>query len=212
MPTGAAEPVRPDFDGAIAAIDAANAEDPTSLAVRGSPPRPKELVHAELVTDWVRRLDPTASEEQLLAARAHHFRRWTLPRSGYPEGRTGYLQWRRDAARKQAAEVGELLRAHGYRDDAVVDRVGRIIRKESRATDAAVQTHEDALCLVFIETQLEDVAGRLGDDAALGVLSRTLAKMSPAGRRAARELELAEPAARLLESAGAGGAIPPGPA
>ncbi len=65
---------------AIAAIDAANAEDPNLIDDRGTP-RPKELVHAERMTSWLERLAPDADDAQRLAARAHHFRRWTSPRS-----------------------------------------------------------------------------------------------------------------------------------
>ena len=64
---------------ALAAIDAANADDPNVIMVDGVE-RPKELAHAELMTRWVRTLDPQCSEEQMLAARAHHLRRWTIPR------------------------------------------------------------------------------------------------------------------------------------
>ena len=47
------------FDRAIAAIDAANADDPNIVTVREIT-GPKEVVHAELVTEWVRRLRPDA--------------------------------------------------------------------------------------------------------------------------------------------------------
>ena len=76
------------FAAAIAAIDQANADDPNRLVVDGVA-RPKEQAHAEMMTAWVRRLDPDADEAQLLAARAHHLRRWTLPRTDYPDGRAG---------------------------------------------------------------------------------------------------------------------------
>lgn len=184
---------------ALRAIDAANALDPEVLEWGGEP-RPKELLHAELVSAWVRRLDPEAGEAQLLAARAHHFRRWTTPRSGYPEGRAGYLRWRAEAARRHAAEVSHVLRSSGY-DDRLVDRVAAIIRKEGRAGDPDVQTHEDALCLMFLQTQLADVAARLGDDRARSVLSRTLGKMSPRAVSAAKELDLSPRAASLLRDA-----------
>ena len=42
---------------AIAAIDAANAADPNTIDVRGET-RPKEQAHAELMTEWLVRLDP----------------------------------------------------------------------------------------------------------------------------------------------------------
>ena len=148
------------FEAAIAAIDAANADDPNVVVV-GGVERPKEQAHAELMTEWVHRLDPRATSEQLLAARAHHLRRWALPRSEFPEGRAGYLRWRTELSKRHAAEVGEILAAHGY-DSPAVARVQQIIRKQGLASDPAVQVHEDALCLVFLETQLDPTIDRLG--------------------------------------------------
>lgn len=178
------------FEAAVAAIDAANADDPNSVVVDGVE-RPKEQAHAELMTEWVRRLDPEATDEQLLAARAHHLRRWALPRAEYPEGRAGYLRWRTELSKRHAAEVGEILAAHGY-DGASVERVQQIIRKQGLATDPAVQVHEDALCLVFLDTQLDPTIDRLGRDKVVDVVAKTVRKMSPAGIAAAGTLALSE--------------------
>jgi hypothetical protein len=165
------------FDRAIAAIDAANAESPTGI----------EPDHARRVTDWVRRLDPEAGEELLLAARAHHIRRWTVPRASYPDGRSGYLRWRRDLHEVHATEVGRILVECGYDDDAV-RRVQDIVRKRRLASDPEVQTLEDALCLVFIETQYDELAGRLDGEKMDVVVEKTLAKMTDRGRALAGEL------------------------
>jgi hypothetical protein len=194
------------FDAAIAAIDRANADDPETLELDGQQ-RPKELVHAELVTRWVRRLDPSASEVQLLAARAHHLRRWVVPRESYPPGRAGYLRWRRDQARRQAEEVAVILAAAGY-DDAAIAQVQGIIRKEGLATDPAVQTHEDALCLAFLETQLGSLLADLGEKRTVEVLAKTARKMSARGLAEAARLPLSPAQAallgRALQVAGAG--------
>ena len=184
---------------AVAAIDAANAEDPNTL-VRAGHERPKELLHAELMTRWVRRLDPGATEAQLLAARAHHLRRWALPRTDYPEGRAGYLRWRRDLNRRHQDDVAEILAGLGY-DPVETARVQEIIAKVALAHDPQVQTHEDALCLVFLQTQFAALADRLGDDKTVEVLARTLAKMSPRGRHEALELGLSERERSLLARA-----------
>lgn len=176
------------FAQALAAIDAANADDPNTLEVRGAV-QPKELAHAELMTEWVRRLDPGASEAQLLAARAHHLRRWTSPRTSYPEGRAGYLRWRTALKAQHAAEVAALLEQVGY-DAATVATVQRIIKKQGLGTDPAVQVHEDALCLVFLETQLAETADRLGEDHIVGVIRKTAAKMSPVGLAAVADLPM----------------------
>ena len=187
------------LEAALAAIDAANADDPHTIELGGRT-RPKELVHAELMTAWIERLVEHPTDAQRLAARAHHLRRWVVPRSTYPEGRAGYLRWRRDQAARQATEVGEILAGCGY-DDEVIDRVGRIITKVGLRDDPEVQAHEDALCLVFLQTQLAAVSGALGEGKAVEVLAKTLPKMSPRGRSEAAELDL-DPAARhALEQA-----------
>ena len=168
---------------ALAAIDAANAEDPVKLDVDGRA-RPKEVVHAEVVTRWLDVVDPDADDLQRLAARAHHLRRWAVPRTDYPEGRAGYLRWRTDQKRRHADEVGEILAAEGFSPDEIA-RVGAIVAKRGLGSDPAVQAHEDALCLAFLELQLDPVAAQLGHDRAVDVLRKTMGKMSP------RALELA---------------------
>lgn len=187
------------FARAIAAIDAANAGDPNTIVVDGVE-RPKEQAHAELMTEWVERLDPDADEAQLLAARAHHLRRWSVPRSSYPEGRAGYLRWRTGLKRQHAEEVAAILTDAGY-EDTVVDRVRDIVAKRGLGTDPAVQTHEDALCLVFLRTQFDDLADQLGDDHTVEVLRKTLDKMSDLGRRTALDQPLSAHGRALLERA-----------
>jgi hypothetical protein len=187
------------FAAALAAIDAANADDPHVITVDGVE-RPKELVHAELMTRWVRALDPQCSEEQIVAARAHHLRRWAIPRHSYPDGRSGYLKWRTALKRQHADDVGAILRDAGY-DDESVARVQSIVTKRGLGRDHAVQVHEDALCLVFLETQLDELAGKMGDDKTVDILQKTAEKMSPAGIDAIRTLRFSPLAAELLERA-----------
>jgi hypothetical protein len=173
---------------AVAAIDAANAADPNEIVVAGQR-RPKELAHAELVTNWVRRLDPDADEALLLAARAHHLRRWTIPRASYPEGRAGYLKWRRTLQDQHAREVAEVLVAVGY-DEPTIARVQELVRKRGLGRDPDVQVLEDALCLVFIETQLHDLAARMEPDKLADVVEKTAKKMSPRALELALDLDI----------------------
>jgi hypothetical protein len=185
---------------ALAAIDAANAADPNLLATPEGK-RPKEVVHAELLTGWVRRLRPDASEALLLAARAHHIRRWTVPRSSYAKGRQGYLQWRRDLHRFHADEAGRILDEAGY-DPATISRVQQIVRKERLTQDPEVQALEDGLCLVFLDLQLDELTGRVADDAKMvDVLRKSWRKMSPAGREFALNLELSDAGRDLVRRA-----------
>ena len=183
------------FDRAIAAIDAANGADPNAIVVGGES-RPKELAHAQLVTDWVRRLDPDPGEPLLLAARAHHLRRWTIPRASFPEGRSGYLRWRRTLHDQHAREVAEILESVGY-DEATIERVQHLVRKRGLGTDADVQVLEDALCLVFIEAQLHDLAQRVEPAKLADIVEKTTHKMSAAAIALALGLDI-DPGDRAL--------------
>jgi hypothetical protein len=194
-PPAGADPGR--FARAIAAIDAANADDPFTIVIDGVE-RPKEQAHAEAMTEWVLRFDPEAGEAQLLAARAHHLRRWAHPRDAEPEGRAGYLRWRAEAKRRHAAEVGEILAGVGY-DDATIATVQDLVAKKGLGKGDRpdvdgrpdpFQVHEDALCLVFLTTQFDELADKIGDDKTVDVLARTLPKMGDRGRAAALALPL----------------------
>ena len=78
------------FQRAIGIIDGLNGQDPNKVQLDREE-APRELAHSHMMTDWVLRLDPGASCELLLAARAHHLQRWKIPRDSYPDGRSGYL-------------------------------------------------------------------------------------------------------------------------
>ncbi|MBV9951934.1 MAG: DUF4202 domain-containing protein [Acidimicrobiia bacterium] len=185
---------------AIAAIDAANADDPSTIVVDGVA-RPKEQAHAEMMTAWVQRLDPDADDAQLLAARAHHLRRWVVPRADYPDGRAGYLRWRTAQKKRHADDVAAILTAEGYAESTIA-RVQSIVRKEGLGHgDPAVQTHEDALCLVFLQTQFDDLIARLGHERSVEVVAKTLAKMSERGREVALGLPLSEAGAAVVREA-----------
>ena len=166
------------YVAAVAAIDASNSDDPNTVVVRGAS-EPLALAHGRLAAEWIDRLVPDADDALRLAARAHHLRRWELARSAYPDGRAGYLRWRRDQKQRHAADVAALLTAAGY-DDAAIERVQALIRREHPATDPGAQAVEDAACLVFLETQLGSTADRLEHDHMLDVIRKTARKMSPA--------------------------------
>jgi hypothetical protein len=149
---------------------------------------------------------PDAGEALQLAARGHHFRRWTVPRATYPAGRAGYLRWRRDLHRRHAEELGALLVDAGY-DAATAAEVQALVRKDGLGDDpnADVQVLEDALCLVFLEIQLADVAARLEPETLERVVVKTARKMSDRGRQRVADaitgVGLDAAARRLLDEA-----------
>ena len=102
--------------------------------------------------------------------------------------------------------MGRILTDGGYDAD-IVARVQDIVQKRRLTSDPEVQTFEDALCLVFLETQLDELGARLEREKSLEVLRKTLDKMSDEGIRLALELDLS-PGGRALVTEAA--ALPPG--
>jgi hypothetical protein len=178
------------------AIDAANADDPNRIEVRGVT-LPKEQAHAAMVSEWVKRLRPDAPEALLLAAHAHHIRRWMIPRDSYPPGRQGYLDWRRKLHEFHAAELRRILVEEGY-DEATIALAESMVRKRHLHTDPNVQSLEDALCLVFLETQLDEIASRLDEAKVIDVVRKTLRKMSARAISEVASLPLSGRARELL--------------
>jgi len=183
-------------DRVLARIDEANAADPNVLVVDDEA-WPKERIHGRMAEAWIERLVRAPSDALRVAARGHHLRRWEVPRASQPEGRAGYHRWRKACQRHHAAGLAAILEKEGC-DVAFTLRVVELVRKRGLASDPEVQALEDALCLVFLETQLADFAARHAPDKALDVLRKTLAKMTANGRRAALCEARLDPALRAL--------------
>ena len=167
------------FDAACAAIDRANAEDPAG----------QELLYGRRMVDWTLKLAPHASEELLLAARAQHLRRWTVPRSTYPEGRTGYLKWREGLKKFHADALASIMAEAGYGADAVAKTHSLLVRK-NLAPDAEGQSLEDAACLVFLQFEFAPFSAKTEPEKMVEILRKTWGKMSTAAREQALALPL----------------------
>jgi len=181
---GVGESVR--FLAAIRRFDEENARDPNTETVNGVA-RPRELVYAERLTGWVTKLCPEASESLRLAARCQHLCRWMSPRDSYPMTRPGYLQWRAELKKFHAQKAGEILREVGYADD-IVGRVQALNLKKDFPRDPESCVLEDALCLVFLEHQLADLASKTDDEKVITALQKSWQKMTAAGQAEALKL------------------------
>ncbi|NGO39296.1 DUF4202 domain-containing protein [Limisphaera ngatamarikiensis] len=187
------------FAEAIRRFDEENARDPNTIEVDGQR-LPRELVYARWLSEWVVRLCPQAGEALRLAARCQHLRRWEIPRESFPMDRAGYLRWRTTLQRFHAEQSGRILREVGYPEE-MVRRVQELNLKKGLPHDPEMQVLEDALCLVFLEHQLEDLAAKTSEEKLLNALARSWKKMSPAGRTAALGLHYSEPLRGLLARA-----------
>lgn len=180
-------------------IDAAHSGDPA----RAADGRPAELVYADRMEAWIAKLDPTAPALLRLAARCQHLERWSVPRASFPEGKAGYLNWRRSLYTKQAERARELLVASGASADDAAE-VATWVSKTGLKTNPGTQALEDAACLVFLESEISAFAAQHADyprEKFVDILRKTWRKMSGPAQQAALALELPPVMAALMREA-----------
>ena len=183
-------------------IDAAHAADPA----RSADGRPAELVYADRMEAWVARLVPDATPLLLLAARCQHLERWSVPRASFPEGKAGYLNWRKSLYGKQAARAKELLLAAGV-SAAEADEAATWVSKTGLKTNPGTQALEDAAVLVFLENEIGAFAAQHAEYPRakfVDILKKTWRKLSPRAQAMARGLELPLGIAALVQEATGG--------
>jgi hypothetical protein len=186
------------FQAAIRRFDEENSRDPHQ-----DNGRPRELLYAERLTDWVLKLQPGASEALRLAARCQHICRWESPRENYPMTRPGYLKWRADLKAFHAKKSAEILVETGY-DEATIRRVQELNLKKNFPADPEVRVLEDALCLVFLQFQLAELAAKSDDEKMINALRKSWEKMTETARAEALKLAYGGHEKSLIERALAG--------
>ena len=187
------------FEAALRRFDEENSRDPNTEVVAGVS-YPRERIYSQWLTDWVLKLRPDASEALRLAARCQHLCRWQVPRSNYPMTRGGYLQWREGLKKFHAQKAGELLRESGY-DELFIARVQALNLKKHFPDDPEARVLEDALCLVFLERQLKELADKTAEDKVINALRKSWKKMTPAGQALALSLKLGPREQALVQRA-----------
>lgn len=176
------------LDQAIAAIDAANNKDPNI-----DDGTPAALLYGRRMSAELERLFPQASDILRVAARGQHIERWTLLRKDYPEGREGYLTWRRDLAKHHASRIAEIMTDAGFAQDDI-EHAGKMLRKEGIKRDDDVQALEDVICFVFLKWYFQPFSGTQSAEKLERIVAKTARKMSAAARaRVLQEFDLPEP-------------------
>ena len=183
------------FEAALLRFDAENSRDPNL-----EESQPREKLYAQRLTNWVLRICPDASEELRLAARCQHIRRWEIPRGSYPMTRAGYLKWRADLKKFHAQQSGKILRETGY-DEETIRRVQDLNLKKNVPDGPETRALEDALCLVFLEFQLADLAAKTAEDKTINALQKCWGKMTGAARAEALKLNYGASEKSLLQRA-----------
>lgn len=179
----------------LQAIDRANAADP-----KQDHGQPEALLYGTRMTEELSRLFPDASEPLQIAARGQHIERWKLKRDAYPEGRIGYLTWRKEQGRHHAEVVTGLMKTAGY-PETDIETAGHMLRKEGLKRDAGVQALEDVICFIFIKWYFTPFAAKHSPEKILDIVEKTARKMSDASRaRVLKEFDLPDDLAAAFTS------------
>ncbi|MEW6992153.1 DUF4202 domain-containing protein [Colwelliaceae bacterium 6441] len=191
------------LDTVLSAIDAINKEDPNSTIVNNQS-QPKELVYGQYMTSCLEQYWPNSNENLQIAVRAQHIKRWHLKRADFPEGKQGYLTWRKELGKFHAQTTKELMLANGY-SEIEAEITASIIRKEKLKTNSNSQTLEDVACLVFLQYYFEEFAAKYtakgNEEKIIRIVQLTWKKMSERGHEIALSLTLPDHLAALVNKA-----------
>ncbi|WP_026971152.1 DUF4202 domain-containing protein [Aliagarivorans marinus] len=180
-------------------IDLFNQQDPNIQLDEQGDSLPKELLYGQRMSAMLEQFGGDELALQI-AARAQHIGRWLSPRSDYPEGKKGYLQWRKDLGSKHAQLCCEILDKHGA-DGELQQQVTKLLTKQGIKRDPLVQALEDVICLVFLRYYFEEFAAKHDDDKVVDIVRKTWAKMSERGQQHALTLPLSESSLALVQKA-----------
>lgn len=185
----------------LAAIDDANAKSPTLERDETGADHPTEQLYGQRMSAELDRLfGEDVSDVLKIAARGQHIERWTSKRTDYPEGRAGYLTWRRDLGRFHGERLGSLMAEAGYSAEDCA-RVGVLLRKEGLKRDAEVQMLEDTICMTFLRHYFPTFATKHPPEKVQDIVIKTARKMSAEGRaRVLAEFELPEAYVSAMEA------------
>ena len=188
------------FEKTLVAIDALHAEDPRSTTLADGTSMPQELAYAQRMSGWLDQVHNTPNEVLRLAVRAQHLQRWLVLREEYPEGRVGYLTWRRDQGKRAGETTAQLMREAGYSDEEA-NRAKTIIGKQGLGRDPDVQALEDCACLVFLENYFADFSRKIEHDHMVRIVQMTWRKMSPRAHQLALQLPMPDTSLALVKEA-----------
>jgi tRNAThr (cytosine32-N3)-methyltransferase len=152
---------------------------------------------------WVTKVAEAPTPLLKLAARCQHLERWSVPRASFPEGKVGYLSWRKSLYTKQAERARALLLEAGISSEAAGE-VATWVSKSGLKTNPGTQALEDAACLVFLENEVTAFAAQHAEyprEKFVDILRKTWRKMSPRAHTLALSLDLSPEIAALVRDA-----------
>lgn len=186
------------FERALAAFDYLNQQDPKKIEFEGQP-QGYEYVYSLWLTQWIEKLEEEPSEQLLIAARCQHLKRWKIPRNSFEDGRVGYLKWRKHLYQFHADEAEKVLKNVNYPADFIAQVKAINLKKDLKDPDT--QSMEDALCLVFLEHQLEDFLAKTPPEKMPAIIQKSWNKMSEKAHQLALTISYSPEAFSVISKA-----------
>lgn len=183
----------------IEKIDAINNQDPNMELVDGQPIA-KELIYGQRMSACLNQYCSDANDYLQIAVRAQHIKRWAIARKEYPEGKAGYLKWRKALGVMHAQTAKQLMLESSYSEDEA-EQTAAIVRKERLKSNPDSQALEDVACLVFLSHYFSPFAAKHSDEKVISIVQKTWKKMSVKAQNIALTLTLPEHLAKLVEKA-----------
>lgn len=183
----------------LMAIDRINSQDPNKTLVEGES-FANELLYGQYMTACLQSYWPEAHEVLQIAVRAQHIKRWQLKRNEFPEGKAGYLTWRKEQGKFHASLTQALMQENNYSKEES-EQAAQILRKEKLKSNPDTQTLEDVACLVFLQHYFDDFAAKHSEEKIIRIVQLTWRKMSDKAHDIALSLTLPEHLAALVGKA-----------
>lgn len=187
------------LENTLIAIDNINREDPKSILIDGQV-IPNELLYGQYMTTCLQQYWPNSHELLQIAVRAQHIKRWHLKRDEFPEGKAGYLNWRKELGRYHASLTKSLMLENGYTEEDS-EKTASILRKEKLKSNSDTQTLEDVACLVFLQHYFDEFSAKHTEEKIIRILQMTWGKMSEEAHNIALSLTLPDHLAALVGKA-----------
>lgn len=183
----------------IGAIDEINQQDPNTVNFQQKT-YAKEYLYSLRMSDVLQTYWPDANEYLQIAVRAQHLKRWHIPRADYPEGRQGYLLWRKELGCYHAQLAAQIMLDKGYSEHEA-ELTANIIKKDKLKRNQDAQTLEDVACLVFLLHYFDPFVAKHDETKVINILQKTWKKMSERGHEIAQTLSLPAHLAYLIKKA-----------
>jgi hypothetical protein len=182
-------------------IDRINQQDPRVETVEGENV-PKEWIYGLRMTNWLERLDPNANDAVKIAVRGQHIARWEIPRTKYPNGKSGYYQWRTRLYQFHGEKLAELMREVNCPEESI-QQVQQILLKKDMKTNPDTQIVEDVAALVFLSFHLEAFAHRpdMTPEKVISIIRKTWGKMSDSARKMVKTIIFTKEIESILQKA-----------